>query len=475
MPPVSRRWKQLTRSAALSIGTAALLALASCSFHSGFDGTSYQCGAGDSCPSGYVCMDGVCVPPGQGSDGGGGAPDAAPQSSADAATDAGTAQATCGGIALLQDDFANGIKGPLWNQWSDTGASASESGGLFHVNLDAGTADAWAGRTSRALYDLTGSSIAVTVPQVGGQHTVLELRDPDDRRLQVDYHDGNLYAKVFASDGSQIAVASVAYDAVSQARWRIREDGGMIYWETSPDGQIYTELFHAPVPFAIDSLRAILAAGGQLSAASEIQFDDLNLPAPPDLPGYCPFASIHDDFADGIIGPPWDGTWADTGASVTEEGGSLVMSFPGTGDIWAGAETWHLYDLTDSELVLDVPALTGYSNFETYAQVVSLGGGNSLLIERAEGTLYVTVYVAGAQVQSSSVTYDPIAHRFWRFRAAGALARVDTSPDAVNWTTRLTTANAVFDMSNLRVELAAGHWAPGPGQAVTTRFDAVNP
>ena len=469
-----RRWKQLTGAAALSIGAGALLALAACSFHSGFDGTSYQCGAGDSCPSGFVCMNGVCVPPGQSSDGGG-SPDAATQGGADASPDAGTEQATCGGLALLQDDFQNGLRGPLWNQWSDNGTSASESGGLFRVDLAAGTADARAGRTSRALYDLTGSSIAVTVPQVGGQHTVLEVRNPDDDRLQVDYHDGRLYAKALKSDGTEINATSVTYDAIAQARWRIREDGGMIYWETSAGGQSYTELLHAPVPFAIDSVRALLTAGGQLSSASESQFDDLNLPSPPDLPGYCTFASIQDDFADGVIGPPWDGTWADTGASVTEESGSLVMSFPGSGDLWASAETWHLYDLTRSQLVIDVPALTGYSNFETYAQVVSLDGNNYLIIERYEGSLVVSVFVAGARVQSNSITYDPIAQRYWRFRESGALARVDTSPDGVDWTTRLTTPMAAFDMTNLRLELAAGHWAPGPGRAVTARFDAVNP
>ncbi len=463
------------RSAAFAIAAGTLLALASCSFHSGFDGTSYQCGAGDSCPSGFVCMNGVCVPPGQSSDGGNSVADAEPQVGADAAPDAGTAQATCGGIALLQDNFDIPGHGPIWDQWSDSGASANEGSGLFHVNLDAGTADAWAGRTSRALYDLTGSSIAVTVPQVGGQHTVLEVRDPDGRRLQMDYHDSRLYAKALDVNGTQLAGDSAAYDAVAQARWRIREDGGMIYWETSPDGQSYTELHHAPVPFAVDSVRGLLAAGGQLASASEAQFDDLNLPAPLDLPGYCSFASIHDDFADGVIGPPWDSTWADTGSSVSETGGSLVMSFPGSGDIWAGAETWHLYDLTDSQLVLDVPALTGYSNFETYAQIVSLNGANYLLIERLEGNLDISVYVAGAKVQSSSITYDPIAHRYWRFAAAGTLVHVNTSPDGVTWTPQLTTANAVVDMSDLRLELAAGHWAPGPGQPVTTRFDAVNP
>ncbi len=470
MLALPRRWRRLTRRGALPIGASLLLALAACSFHSGFDGTTYQCGAGDSCPVGYVCMEGVCQPPGQDTgDAGEDSPDAGTQVGADAGT-----EATCGGIALLQDDFADGIRGPLWDQWSDTGSSASESGGLFRVHLDAGSDFAWAGRSSRALYDLTGSSITVTVPQVGGQHTALEMRDADGNRLQIDYYDGRLYAKALAPDGTSIVSTPVVYDAVSQARWRIREEAGMIYWESSPDGQSFTEIDHAPVPFPIDSLRAQLAAGGQLASASTAQFDNLNLPAAT-VPGFCLFSGIHDDFADGVIGPPWDDTWADTGASVTEEGGSLVISFPGTGEIWAGAETWHLYDLRDNELVLDVPALTAYSSFETYAQVVSLNGNNAILIERTEGSFDVSVQVAGTQVQSTSTTYDAAAQRYWRFRESGAVARVDTSPDGSTWTTRLTTASAAFDMSALRLELAAGHWAPGPGMPVTTRFDAVNP
>ena len=70
---------------------------------------------------------------------------------------------------------------------------------------------------------------------------------------------------------------SEPYDAVAHAYWRLSESGGMLSWDTSPDGTIWTSLRSEPTPdFA--SAGAVLFAVGQLtaSAPSTVTFSELH-------------------------------------------------------------------------------------------------------------------------------------------------------------------------------------------------------
>ena len=54
----------------------------------------------------------------------------------------------------------------------------------------------------------------------------------------------NITSRPFFKDGGVVTtLKSIPYDAVAHAYWRIRESGGTIYWEVSPDGGFWTTLY----------------------------------------------------------------------------------------------------------------------------------------------------------------------------------------------------------------------------------------
>jgi hypothetical protein len=73
---------------------------------------------------------------------------------------------------------------------------------------------------------------------------------------------------------------SVDYDAAMHAWWRIREDGGTIYFEVSGDGVTYDALASTPAPFSVSALELSLIAGTHPSSITQEQarFDRFNLP-----------------------------------------------------------------------------------------------------------------------------------------------------------------------------------------------------
>ena len=66
---------------------------------------------------------------------------------------------------------------------------------------------------------------------------------------------GNLYAFTFV-DGVESLLRTLTYSATAYQWWRVRESGGVVYWETSPDKAAWTTAVTAPVStlFPVDSL-----------------------------------------------------------------------------------------------------------------------------------------------------------------------------------------------------------------------------
>ena len=98
----------------------------------------------------------------------------------------------------------------------------------------------------------------------------------------------------------------------------------------------------------------------------------------------------------------------------------------------------------------------------------SSGAGNSLV----EQTLLFQLNLGGDKF-TTSVTYDPAQHRFWRFRhdAPARLVIFETSPDFVVWTERFR-AQLPADQATLIAELSAGttRASANPGEALFDNF-----
>jgi hypothetical protein len=446
----------------LAIGT-----LAACSFEARFDGTGYRCGTGDTCPSGQMCVDGYCRTGGDLPDSGTSNPDADP-----GAPDGSVTAGRCGGLQLLADDFADGTVSPLWYDWADTGTSVTETGGQLLVNIAAGTADAWAGYSSASLYDLTDSAFEAEVAQVGGVYTILEVRSWDAPRAQLLVENGTtLIAGVFntADEGQR---NSIAFAADQHRYWRIREAAGTTYWETSPDRADWTELHSEANPFPPEHVHGIVSGGGQVSAGpDEVRFERVSPgPAPA---GFCAADTLHDDFAATPLRPLWD-PWSEAGCAIVEAVGELTMSFDGTGDVWCGAETWHTYDLRDSAVVFEVSNAPVDNNFLSYINItVPRDPTTRFEIGMENGGLWFEQDLDDAVQDYEEVAWNATDHRFWKVANVADKVILSTSPDGSTWTDHLT-ASPLFDISAVKIVVAAGAYGVGPGNAVQTRFARVN-
>lgn len=435
----------------MRLGLITLIA-AGCSFRASYDGTHYQCGAGDTCPSGQTCVAGECV---LGSfDASPGTPDA-PVSTPDApigTPDAAVAQARCGSVGLLRDGFDNGVTA-FWGAWHDNGPTVTVANSRLAIALPSGTGDLWGGLASAYRYDLTNSRVEVTVSQVGGVDTVLEVRGLAGGKMQMVVESGVLFA--FVGTGSSGATkAQITYDPQVHKRWRIREDSGTAYWEWSTDGVTWTELWHQADPFSPEHVQVQLSAGGLLASASEAHFENINVDVNPAL-GFCAASSLVDDFSGSAFGPQWN-AWADPHAAITMTTSSAVMTTDGTPNVWSGFNTIDLFQLTDSTIYMDATMVPQQSPYVAWMQV-NVPNGDRLEIDLEGTTLYFYQHAGGTDVNSKTMSYDPVAHRYWRLRADATNVYIDTSPDAVTWTTRFSPAKQI-DTTAVQLDVGGGEY-----------------
>jgi len=442
------RWTLVAVSLAVGSG---------CTFSTGFDGTNYQCGTGGSCPPGQRCIDGTCQADSDGGDRPDGDPDAPPGSDA------------CGSLRLLGDDFEDGVRGPPWFLIDDPGATSTETGGELVVQLAAGTGSVYGGYESRSFYDMRGSWFDSRVVEVGGHDTIVEVRDYQDRSAQLVVEDGQIGAAVFnvPNQGTRTSRPITGADAY----WRIREQDGVMYWETSADRSTWNLLYQESAVLDVAHVRGLLAAGEQLAPPSQARFADVN-PTPPAV-GYCPAIQLSDDFAAPPFGGLWDPYW-DTDCTIGESGGDLSLTFTGTSNAFCGVVSRHLYDLRSSELVIEGGGLPARTNFVTYLQAYLPEDETTVVGVALDGTsLFFSQEVGGVIMGETTLTLDPVQHRFWRIRGVDSMIEMATSPDGNTWTPRLTRA-AAFDLSRLEINLGAGNYGAVPGGAVTWALPGIN-
>jgi hypothetical protein len=375
-------------------------------------------------------------------------------------------------MALLRDDFEDGVVGPQWYDWYDTDVTLAETGGHLAVQLPAGSADTWGGYSSAALFDLTGSALEAEVSQVGGVDTVLEVRSWDLPRAQLLVEAGSQLIAAVYDTADEGVRAMIDYDGTAQRYWRIREQDGTMYWQYSSDRSDWMTLHSESNPFPPGDVHGIVAGGGQLAAAaSELRYEQVN-PDPAGA-GYCPTTDFSDGFTAGELRPRWD-PWSATGCTITPTGGALVMAFTGDPDVWCGASTFHHFDLRDSAVVIEMDQVPSLTQFVTYAQVMKPRDDTTRFeIGMESGTIWFEQDVADTSTDYADTTWSAADHRFWRFSAVGTEVHLDTSPNGTDWTPQLT-ATAGFDVSQVDIVVGSGNYASAAIAPATVRINGVN-
>jgi hypothetical protein len=118
-------------------------------------------------------------------------------------------------------------------------------------------ADEWAGVYATPDISFRSRQVTIEVAQVPDQAAM--LLDVDNGVvpwLRLNYDGGNLVAAIDSS-----FYTLVPYDPIAHRFWRIREQGGSVFFETSPDDAVYTTLYEVPTPSFVDVVRWGVGAG----------------------------------------------------------------------------------------------------------------------------------------------------------------------------------------------------------------------
>ncbi len=460
--------------------TAATLCVSACSSIQFEDGV-IACGEAG-CPSGLQCAaDGTCRRSPLGAADGapedvfdGGVPDGRTSDpDPDASTpeaDGGVMAEGCGKTTLIADDFDDGIRDPIWRD-STGGPQLAEVDGVARISV---TGQGFAKYRSGLGYDLTDSYIAVEVPrlQIFEQASALlgiDFRFPngEEGKLRLRYKSGQLEG-LFAVEGNQLTMfGAVPYEPVAHRWWRIRESGGTVYFEASANGSQWQRITSGPAPFALThvQVRFMVGSDDPTTTTSSADFDNFNGGTPQG--SRCALSSLRDDFSDYIATLAQVFTWQSGDCSIDPNGGRFSIRFVPGGNASCGMYTRNGYDGRNAGLTVQVPEATpsGY----TFIKLDTLAGDYAEIVIDSGQVRVRTLRQGGNVNQPLSMTYNPGAHRWFRFGGDEGRLLLEVSSNATTWQ-RISLGPLPFDFSAVRPALGAGD---GTSTASTTSFDDI--
>jgi hypothetical protein len=187
-------------------------------------------------------------------------------------------------ITTLQDSFhSNSLNTNLWSQFTAGSATILYGQDSACVKLPAASTSSTDGDISSvAAYDLTGSSVfmeVITVPNPAtNADALLRVYTDANNWFRWIYEAGTLYAQRNKAS-VQVTLASFAYDPALHRWWRIRESGGVVYFDTSADGKTWTNQATYTHAMTITSMHVLVGATcfQNETNAGTFSWDSLNL------------------------------------------------------------------------------------------------------------------------------------------------------------------------------------------------------
>lgn len=377
----------------------------------------------------------------------------------------------------LYDDFSTTIA--VSGKWYTSNAlTGVVSGGVMRIRPTA----AYDTVIATATYNLTDSHLGFKLTQncalgAGTNGITLFASVDSNNSIQLAIDGGRTLANgatVYLRErvGGVDSDTTFTYDPAVHVWFRIREASGTVYWETSTDGTTWTAQRSKTTTLTLTSVEVSFMGGywGAEAGTTYASIDDFN------LWGGVPPADKMDTLTDDFTSLDTNKWTLDTNASVT--GGNLAINAGGAGySGYAGFMSVNTYDLTDSalayQMVQNLPAGNGSFTHFVAAQIDSsnkvefgLEGG----VDSA-ANLYFTEKLAGV-VSQTSVSYDPLRHKWFRIRSVGTTITWETSRDGTAWTIQRT-KTTTLNLTALKVHGEAGYYAtePVPG---TLLVDNIN-
>lgn len=183
-------------------------------------------------------------------------------------------------LAALIDDFQDGVINP--SLWTATGP-VSESGGRIHITPNT----SYPLLSSLTTYDMTESQIVARIAattsngSTGTLESTLLIQDALTNRAGIRKQGSNLQCIKYVG-GVFTTVYTTAYNPSLHVFWRMRESGGLFYWDVSAAGTSWTNLFNTTVAtnlFPVNNVVAGMYAGwvsGVEAFPGTFQIEDVN-------------------------------------------------------------------------------------------------------------------------------------------------------------------------------------------------------
>lgn len=434
----SRRYHIVARMRRLALFTTALVSIAACQVKGEVAG-AFLCAESSECPSGMSCVDSVCA---SGSDG----------------PDGGMKDEPCATTDQLATSFEGAMR-PTWfsdDQYTPNGGTITFTNGEMVMTVPANNGEARAIISSYATYDLRGRSLEFEVPVVGGATTEIGLLDPSDADVFFGMTEGNM----FIYSKGRYLTRSTPYSAVNHRWWRVREESGVLIFDTSPNRTDWTEIGRdaSPLNAAYVQLEFGLY-GGAGTAAGTARWASVS-PGADATAKWCKLASFPENLTDGVL-PPTTG-WYGNGCVATEENGKLKLV--GTEhDKNCVIYSTRPVDARDSTYAMEVTA-------SPYPGGSRIGFADAkyrnYITMEAKDRLYIYVEANDRDVLSYSTTRDELK-KFWRIVFSGATIRFERSADNMTWDIVTQLNEPSFDASALFLERSMYVEPAGPLPATT--------
>lgn len=183
-------------------------------------------------------------------------------------------------------------------------------------------------------------------------------------------------------------------------------------------------------------------------------------------------STLIDDFSDNVINPS---LWTTTG-TVAETGGRVVLT-PALG-VPARLGATSLYDLSSSQITIDVPVVTatGTSGTLSCGMAVGINDNNVVGFKKVGANLFASYVVGGVPTDVFAATYNSTNHRYWRIRADSSNVYWETSATGTGAFFIQATQNisALFPVNVVGTYFYAFYTGPeaAPG---TMQLEGVNP
>lgn len=360
--------------------------------------------------------------------------------------------------ATLTDDFSGSISSGKWSLYSAPVAT----GGQLVLNMPANSPQQWGIATGQIGYDLTESyyliqTVSISIVQASF-HLTFKVVDRGTNGSVADLHweifstGGVAKIRAWSNINGYVGTAGatgVTYDPVAYAWLRIREHAGAVYFDYSPDGNIWTNWTAVPDPpsMTYTSVSYLALTNGAEASATTVVADNFNLPTP--VQGAISMSAsaymmtkfkastLVDNFNSGVLDPnKW---WFDDhtdgyGGTVAIVNGQVNISTDLTAS-YPDLESMGGYDLTESSVMLQLVSAGNQALVSLQIWIIDSGAG--WFLQNNTLTIYlgnVTNVGNPPYGPRTTIPYNPAVHKWFRVRETGGTLYWDYSPDGLAWT-----------------------------------------